>query len=251
MFRFASRVASRVFRTSSAAYLSVNRNAHGTSRIFRASALVLGTSLVLSFVNHRTATAESQSSSSQPTFLTRNFVADAAAIAAPSVVNISSTTNGVGGLVQYGSAGSGFIISKDGFIATNAHVVPAVAGSDVVVTLNDSRKFPGKVHSYDKMSDIAVVKISVPGEELPVALLGSSSDLRPGEFVIALGSPLQLQNSVSFGIVSATARHGSEIGAQQRYCFHELMKMLLILNKDQIIFRQMLRLMSETRGVRF
>jgi HtrA serine peptidase 2 len=83
--------------------------------------------------------------------------------------------------------------------------------------LSDFRKFSGKVHSIDKASDIALVKMDVPGEKFPVALLGSSGSLRPGDFVIAMGSPLQLQNSVSFGIVSAIARHGSEIGAQHRY----------------------------------
>ncbi len=95
--------------------------------------------------------------------------------------------------------------------------MPSTPNSEVVVTLHDFRKFAGKVHSIDKASDIAIVKINVPGEDLPVALLGSSGDLKPGEFVIAMGSPLQLQNSVSFGIVSATARHGSEIGARNRY----------------------------------
>lgn len=85
-----------------------------------------------------------------------------------------------------------------------------------MVTLSDFRKFAGKVHSVDEASDIAIVKMNVPGVVFPVALLGSSGSLRPGDFVIAMGSPLQLQNSVSFGIVSATARHGSEIGAQHR-----------------------------------
>jgi HtrA serine peptidase 2 len=146
--------------------------------------------------------------------LTKNFVADAAALAAPSVVNISSVSGG--GIFMTGSAGSGFIISEDGYVVTNAHVVPDVPGADVVVTLSDFRKFAGKVHSVDAASDIAIIKMNVPGEVFPVALLGSSGDLRPGEFVIAMGSPLQLQNSVSFGIVSATARHGSEIGAKHR-----------------------------------
>ena len=104
---------------------------------------------------------------------------------------------------------------------TNAHVVPNGPNSDVVVTLHDFRKFSGRVHSVDTASDIAIVKVSAPGEELPVALLGSSGDLKPGEFVLALGSPLQLQNTLTFGIVSALARHGSEMGMVQNryYCF--------------------------------
>ena len=100
---------------------------------------------------------------------------------------------------------------------TNAHVVPDIPGAEVIVTLSDFRKFAAKVHSIDSASDIAIVKMNVPGETFPVALLGSSGSLRPGDFVIAMGSPLQLQNSVSFGIVSATARHGSEIGAKNRH----------------------------------
>ncbi len=95
---------------------------------------------------------------------------------------------------------------------TNAHVVPGGLNSDVVVTFHDFRKLEGKVHSMDSASDIAIIKVNPGQEELPVALLGFSGDLRPGEFVIALGSPLQLQNSVTFGIVSALARHGSELG---------------------------------------
>jgi len=68
----------------------------------------------------------------------------------------------------------------------------------------------------DRLSDIALIKIEASvGEDLPIATLGRSNKLKAGEFVVALGSPLFLQNSVSFGIVSATARHGSEIGMEK------------------------------------
>lgn len=64
---------------------------------------------------------------------------------------------------------------QDGFVVTNAHVVPDVPGAEVLVTLSDFRKFAGKVHSVDAASDIALVKINVPGEVFPVARLGSSA----------------------------------------------------------------------------
>ena len=87
---------------------------------------------------------------------------------------------------------------------------------DVIVTLWDTRKFEGKVHSIDKSTDIALVKINnVSSVDLPVASLGKSSKLRAGEFVVALGSPLFLQNSITFGIVSATTRHARELGMEK------------------------------------
>lgn len=80
------------------------------------------------------------------------------------------------------------------------------------VTLHNLHKVTGKVHSMDKQTDIAIIKLETTGENLPVARFGSSSKLRAGEFVVAVGSPLHLQDSVTFGIVSAPARHSSELG---------------------------------------
>ena len=144
--------------------------------------------------------------------ITRNFVADAAEVVAPAVVNIMTSVESF--MVSGASSGSGFIISTDGFIVTNAHVVAQSSDGTVVVTMWDGRKVKGYVHSLDEKSDLALIKIAEPtgGEVLPVAQLGTSSNLRVGEFVVALGSPLQLQNTVTFGIVSAVARHATELG---------------------------------------
>ena len=151
--------------------------------------------------------------SAQP--LRRNFVAEAADIVSPSVVNIICEVNT--GWIQGASSGSGFIYSKDGYIVTNAHVIAPSTDGKVLVTMWNGRKRRGIVHSMDKTSDIALIKLTDVGydEELPIAVMGSSGKLHIGEFVIALGSPLHLQNSITFGIVSATARHGSELGMAQ------------------------------------
>ncbi len=99
-------------------------------------------------------------------------------------------------------SGSGFIIRSDGFILTNNHVVGQA--DDIVVTLNDKRKFKGKVWGRDSYTDLALVKIE--GDNLPVATLGNTKDIRPGDFVIAIGSPLGLDHTVTFGIISALGR---------------------------------------------
>ncbi|HET7809803.1 MAG TPA: DegQ family serine endoprotease [Steroidobacteraceae bacterium] len=98
--------------------------------------------------------------------------------------------------------GSGFIVSADGYILTNAHVV---AGADeVTVRMTDRREYPAKVIGIDKRSDVAVIKID--GKNLPVVKIGDPSRLRPGEWVLAIGSPFSFENSVTAGIVSATGR---------------------------------------------
>ncbi len=109
---------------------------------------------------------------------------------------------------QRGS-GSGFIVAADGTIFTNAHVVD---GADSVkVTLQDGRTFTGKVRGIDPLTDLAVIKIQAPAS-LPIVEIGSSAKLRPGEWVIALGNPLRLRNTVTAGIVSALARGSDEVG---------------------------------------
>ena len=148
-------------------------------------------------------------------YLRRNFVADAAAKALPAVVNLTSDVQK--GWVRGMSAGSGFIVRADGLVVTNAHVVQHARGGKVVVTLSDGRKLRGRVLALDAASDLAVVQCDVPKhtQSLPVAELGSSASLRPGDFVVALGSPLNLSNSVTSGIVSNVHRHGSELGNVQ------------------------------------
>jgi len=103
---------------------------------------------------------------------------------------------------QIGSLGSGFIISADGYILTNAHVV---ARADVIrVTLTDKREFKAQLIGSDERTDVALLKIQ--GSQLPVARLGPSARLQVGEWVLAIGSPFGLDNSVSAGIVSALGR---------------------------------------------
>jgi serine protease Do len=98
--------------------------------------------------------------------------------------------------------GSGFIVSPDGTILTNAHVV--ADASEVTVRLTDRREFTAKVIGVDQRTDVAVIKID--GKDLPTVRFGDASKLRPGEWVIAIGSPFGFDNSVTAGIVSATSR---------------------------------------------
>lgn len=98
--------------------------------------------------------------------------------------------------------GSGFIVSADGFILTNAHVVKGA--DEVFVTLTDKREFKAKIIGTDERSDVAVVKIEATG--LPAVRVGDVSKLRVGEWVIAIGSPFGLENTVTSGIVSAKQR---------------------------------------------
>lgn len=104
--------------------------------------------------------------------------------------------------------GSGFILTADGFIMTNAHVVEGA--DEVLVTLTDKREFKAKIIGADKRSDVAVVKIEATG--LPAIKVGDVSRLRVGEWVMAIGSPFNLENTVTAGIVSAKQRDtGSDV----------------------------------------
>jgi len=98
--------------------------------------------------------------------------------------------------------GSGFIVSADGLILTNAHVVRDA--SEVTVKLTDRREFVAKVLGADPKTDVAVLRIAAKG--LPVVPLGGTRDLKVGEWVLAIGSPFGLENSVSAGVVSAKGR---------------------------------------------
>ena len=102
--------------------------------------------------------------------------------------------------------GSGFIISTDGFVLTNAHVVEGA--DEVYVTLTDKREFKAKIIGLDKRTDVAVVKIE--GSNLPRLAIGDPNKLRVGEWVIAIGSPFGLENTVTAGIISAKARDTGE-----------------------------------------
>lgn len=98
--------------------------------------------------------------------------------------------------------GSGFILSADGLIMTNAHVVDGA--DEVIVTLTDKREFKARIVGADKRSDVAVVKIEATG--LPAVKIGDVSRLKVGEWVMAIGSPFGLENTVTAGIVSAKQR---------------------------------------------
>ncbi len=104
--------------------------------------------------------------------------------------------------------GSGFILSADGFVMTNAHVVDGA--DEVYVTLTDKREFKAKVVGADKRTDVAVLKIDAT--KLPVVAVGDVNRLKVGEWVMAIGTPFGLENTVTAGIVSAKARDtGQEI----------------------------------------
>ncbi len=102
--------------------------------------------------------------------------------------------------------GSGFIISQDGYVLTNAHVVDGA--DEVYVNLTDKREFKAKVIGLDKRTDVAVVKIEAT--KLPWLPIGDSDKIKAGQWVIAIGSPFGLDNSVSAGIVSSKARDTGE-----------------------------------------
>jgi serine protease Do len=98
--------------------------------------------------------------------------------------------------------GSGFIISPDGYILTNAHVVDDA--SEVTVRMSDRHELSATVIGIDRKSDVAVIKVDA--KNLPTVTFGDPSKVKPGEWVVAIGSPFGLENSVTAGIVSATSR---------------------------------------------
>ncbi|KAL0964489.1 hypothetical protein UPYG_G00324510 [Umbra pygmaea] len=139
-----------------------------------------------------------------------NFIADVVEIIAPAVVHIELYRKMTYSKREVAVAsGSGFVVSDDGQIVTNAHVV--ANKHRVKVELKSGASYDAKIKDVDEKSDIALLKIDSP-IKLPVLLLGRSSDLRPGEFVVAIGSPFSLQNTVTTGIVSTTQRGGKELG---------------------------------------
>ncbi len=99
--------------------------------------------------------------------------------------------------------GSGFIISKDGYILTNAHVVSNA--DSVTVKLSDKREFKAKVIGSDQTSDVALIKITA--NNLPVVKIGNPSQMKPGNWVVAIGSPFGLDNTITQGIISAMSRN--------------------------------------------
>ncbi len=108
-----------------------------------------------------------------------------------------------GEIPQQTAMGSGFIISEDGYILTNSHVVQE--GTDVRVTLNDRREFPAELIGLDQRSDVAVLKIDAT--DLPVIRIGDSEQLEVGQWVLAIGAPFGLEHTATQGIISALGRN--------------------------------------------
>ncbi|WP_341740300.1 trypsin-like peptidase domain-containing protein, partial [Microcoleus sp. CAWBG640] len=166
----------------------------------------------------------------QPDRGNANFIAEAAQKVGPAVVRIDASSKVVNQVPEafknplfrrfFGDnlpvpeekikrgTGSGFILTSDGRIVTNAHVV---SGSETVkVTLKDGREFEGRVQGVDLLTDVAVVKINA--SDLPLVALGRSDNIVPGQWAIAIGNPLGLDNTVTVGIISATGRSSSQVG---------------------------------------
>lgn len=162
-----------------------------------------------------------------------SFVADAVAQTGPAVVRIDTekvVTRGLNPLYEdpffrdfFGGQfaappqqekivgqGSGFIVSKDGIILTNAHVVSDA--EKVTVTLKDGRTFQGTVKGTDEVTDLAVVQINPAGDNLPIAPLGDSDQVRVGDWAIAVGNPVGLNNTVTLGIISTLSRSSAQVG---------------------------------------
>ena len=151
--------------------------------------------------------------SSAPT----DFIAAAEAVT-PSVVNIK-TYQGGGNFDFWGSnnsfgssSGSGVIISADGYIVTNNHVIED--GSEIEVTLNDNREYKASIVGTDPSTDLALIKIK--GKNLPHLYFGNSDSLRVGEWVLAVGNPFNLESTVTAGIVSAKGRSIDILEGQDR-----------------------------------
>ena len=125
---------------------------------------------------------------------------------APNQPSPRGPRQGPEGEPQQRGVGSGFILSADGYVMTNAHVVDGA--EEVIVTLTDKREFKAKPIGADRRSDVALLKIEASG--LPTVRLGDVSRLKVGEWVIAIGSPFGLENTVTAGIVSAKSRDTGE-----------------------------------------
>lgn len=146
-----------------------------------------------------------------------NFLAEAVEKAAPSVVFVERkhmVASFLGAQAMAVSSGSGFIVDKDGYVLTNAHVVGNSAR--VKVRLPTGKEHSGHVVEVDQVADLALLKLNLQrGEKLPALKFGSSSAVRPGEWVVAMGSPLALSNTITAGIVSCVHREGKELGLEK------------------------------------
>ena len=149
------------------------------------------------------------------TILDSDTIADIAEKISFSVVNIDTSQEAKPPEIipqPETGTGSGVIFREDGYILTNYHVVKAA--DKITVTLKDDKKYEGKLIAQDSYSDLALIKIDA--KNLSPAKFGDSKILRPGDWVIAIGSPLGLEHTVTLGIISALSRHvGVTFGAAQ------------------------------------
>jgi Do/DeqQ family serine protease len=147
----------------------------------------------------------------------------AARITTPAVVNIQSINTGGRGLLfddifgrdqapHGGASGSGVIISKDGYIVTNHHVV--ADGDKISVSFSDNREMDAKLIGSDPSTDLALIKVAA--EDLPFLTFGNSDSVRIGEWVLAVGNPFDLESTVTAGIVSAKGRSIDVLSAQDK-----------------------------------
>lgn len=173
------------------------------------------------FLQEQVAKLPQQKSAQSPTLVTSNspsrvpldpnFISDVVEQVGPAVVRINAQRNNVGAIDREGT-GSGFILTADGQLITNAHVVEGAESVEVV--LKDGRQFAGKVIGADSVTDVAVVKIEA--RQLPTVKLGNGTNLVPGQWAIAIGNPLGLDNTVTAGIISATERSSSQVGVPDK-----------------------------------
>ncbi len=139
-----------------------------------------------------------------------NFI-ESAEVATPAVVNIRAliqSGNGIWGGSVSGSSGSGVIMTPDGYIVTNHHVIDK--STDIKVTLADKREYKAKLVGSDPSTDIALLKIDE--SDLPFILFGNSDSLQVGEWVLAVGNPFNLESTVTAGIISAKGRNINILG---------------------------------------
>uniref|UniRef100_W8C2G7 Serine protease HTRA2, mitochondrial n=1 Tax=Ceratitis capitata TaxID=7213 RepID=W8C2G7_CERCA len=201
-----------------------NGSGHGRSKLWTTGLPIATATAITAYLiyNHKDAIIPNVSAFTTPPLSGRrkqyNFLADVVHACAPSVVYIEIKDmrqfDYYTGKPVTASNGSGFIIDSNGLILTNAHVVINKPHTMVQVRLNDGRTFPGVVEDIDQTSDLATVRIQC--KDLPVMTLGQSSTLRSGEWVVALGSPLALSNTVTAGVVSSTQRASQELGLKNR-----------------------------------
>ena len=210
----------RTGRWSSQSQSAASAASGMTSTGFAAAGLMVGG--FVATLNQTPIQAEASSSSHRNVPIGRNEVADAAEAVAPAVVNLAVLARTGGGLFGVGgghdrkgvvaATGSGFIIDTKGVCVTNAHVVRGAASTKLRVTLHDGRTVEGQVVAADAASDIAVVQLDEKRAPYPCVKLGQSDNLRAGEWVVALGSPLHLSNTVTVGIISNVTRRASDLG---------------------------------------